>query len=203
MNACRSRQPALLAALPRSDVAGRRAQQRHRAARRRDTTPTCAKSASSCSPTAPGPRPTSSNSSVSRSVPPAALARRSTPTRRRRRSRVVRRRAADRAWLGGRRGQIAQGRGQAAAQPRAAGRATRWSAAAGSMSAPRRRDGEIELAIRAEGPRILLDPVLRETWRGREAAGRSSRALPAPGSRTASPPKPAARSSCPTRRRQC
>jgi histidine phosphotransferase ChpT len=26
-----------------------------------------------------------------------------------------------------------------------------------------RRDGEIELAVRAEGPRILLDPVLRET----------------------------------------
>jgi histidine phosphotransferase ChpT len=25
------------------------------------------------------------------------------------------------------------------------------------------RDGEIELAVRAEGPRILLDPVLRET----------------------------------------
>jgi histidine phosphotransferase ChpT len=26
-----------------------------------------------------------------------------------------------------------------------------------------RRDGEIELAVRAEGPRILLDPVLRDT----------------------------------------
>jgi histidine phosphotransferase ChpT len=26
-----------------------------------------------------------------------------------------------------------------------------------------RRDGQIELAVRAEGPRILLDPVLRET----------------------------------------
>jgi histidine phosphotransferase ChpT len=26
-----------------------------------------------------------------------------------------------------------------------------------------RRDGEVELAVRAEGPRILLDPVLRET----------------------------------------
>jgi histidine phosphotransferase ChpT len=26
-----------------------------------------------------------------------------------------------------------------------------------------RRDGEVEIAIRAEGPRILLDPVLRET----------------------------------------
>ena len=26
-----------------------------------------------------------------------------------------------------------------------------------------RRDGEIELAVRAEGPRILLDPALRET----------------------------------------
>jgi histidine phosphotransferase ChpT len=26
-----------------------------------------------------------------------------------------------------------------------------------------RRDGEIELAVRGEGPRILLDPVLRET----------------------------------------
>jgi histidine phosphotransferase ChpT len=26
-----------------------------------------------------------------------------------------------------------------------------------------RRDGEIEIAVRAEGPRILLDPVLRET----------------------------------------
>ena len=25
------------------------------------------------------------------------------------------------------------------------------------------RDGEIELAVRADGPRILLDPVLRET----------------------------------------
>jgi histidine phosphotransferase ChpT len=25
------------------------------------------------------------------------------------------------------------------------------------------RDGEVELVIRAEGPRILLDPVLRET----------------------------------------
>ena len=31
------------------------------------------------------------------------------------------------------------------------------------MSAPKRRDGELELAIRAEGPRILLDPVLRDT----------------------------------------
>ena len=29
-----------------------------------------------------------------------------------------------------------------------------------------RRDGEIELAVRAEGPRILLDPVLRETLAG-------------------------------------
>ena len=39
----------------------------------------------------------------------------------------------------------------------------RWFAAAGSTSAPSARDGSIELVIRAEGPRILLDPELRET----------------------------------------
>ena len=31
------------------------------------------------------------------------------------------------------------------------------------MSAPKCSDGQIELAVRAEGPRILLDPALRET----------------------------------------
>jgi histidine phosphotransferase ChpT len=35
------------------------------------------------------------------------------------------------------------------------------------------RDGEIELAVRAEGPRILLDPVLRETL----ASGATGEAL--------------------------
>ena len=33
------------------------------------------------------------------------------------------------------------------------------------------RDGEIELVIRAEGPRILLDPVLRETLETGGAGG--------------------------------
>src|SRR5213595_1471709 len=36
-----------------------------------------------------------------------------------------------------------------------------------------RRDGEIELAVRAEGPRILLDPALRETL----ASGATSGAI--------------------------
>ena len=34
-----------------------------------------------------------------------------------------------------------------------------------------RGDGEIELAVRAEGPRILLDPVLRETLGARRSEG--------------------------------
>jgi histidine phosphotransferase ChpT len=34
-----------------------------------------------------------------------------------------------------------------------------------------RRDGEIELAVRAEGPRILLDPALRETLASGESGG--------------------------------
>ncbi len=33
------------------------------------------------------------------------------------------------------------------------------------------RDGELELAIRAEGPRILLDPVLRDTLAGGGSGG--------------------------------
>ncbi len=34
-----------------------------------------------------------------------------------------------------------------------------------------RRDGEIELAVRAEGPRILLDPALRDMLEGQESDG--------------------------------
>ena len=41
--------------------------------------------------------------------------------------------------------------------------ATRWSAEDISTSAPNAQTARIELAVRAEGPRILLDPVLRET----------------------------------------
>ena len=59
--------------------------------------------------------------------------------------------------------QTAQGRGQIAAQPGAARRRCAWCAAAGSMSAPSSTDDGLELVIRAEGPRILLDPTLRET----------------------------------------
>ena len=56
-----------------------------------------------------------------------------------------------------------------------------------------RRDGELELVIRAEGPRILLDPDAARDARQRAAGRRrSSRARPAPGWRTAWPPRPAA-----------
>ena len=41
-------------------------------------------------------------------------------------------------------------------------------------------------SIRAEGPRILLDPALRETLANGAGEARSSRARPAPGWRTAS-----------------
>ena len=59
------------------------------------------------------------------------------------------------------------------------------------------RDGEIELAVRAEGPRILLDPVLRETLTsGAGGEAPSSRAPPARGWRTALRLKRAERSSC-------
>ena len=54
----------------------------------------------------------------------------------------------------------------------------------------------IELAVRAEGPRILLDPALRETLSCGGTGTVEPRAAGA-GSRTASPPKPAERSGCP------
>ena len=65
------------------------------------------------------------------------------------------------------------------------------------------RDGDVELVIRAEGPRILLDPVLRETLATAGAAEPSNRGLLAPGSRIASPRRPAERSSCPTSTTSC
>ena len=161
----RPRQPALLAPVPRPDVAGRRAQQRHRAAGRRAATRRCARSASSCSPTAPGPRPTSSNSSAWRSAPRAASATRSTRARREAALEgLFGRRAADRARLDGRRRQIAQGRGQAAAQPRACSPAMRWCAAAGSMSAPRAATSGIE----------LVDPRRRAAHPARSRAARDA-----------------------------
>ena len=86
-------------------------------------------------------------------------------------------------WAG-RRADLAQGRGQAAAQPRACWPAMRWSAAAGSMSAPSARDDAIEIVIRAEGPRILLDPSFARPCSKAWPAARSSRAPPAPGWRT-------------------
>ena len=62
------------------------------------------------------------------------------------------------------------------------------------------RTSEIELVIRAEGPRILLDPVAsRDAARRAAPTARSSRAPPAPGWRTAWRRRRAGRSSCPTR----
>ena len=65
-------------------------------------------------------------------------------------------------WVVERR-QAAQGRGQAAAQSCACSPAMRWCAAAGSMSARNARTARSSSLIRAEGPRMLLDPALRET----------------------------------------
>ena len=53
-----------------------------------------------------------------------------------------------------------------------------------------RRDGEIELVIRAEGPRILLDPMLRETL----AKGGSRRRRRAPRRRRLAGAQPGGRS---------
>ena len=68
-----------------------------------------------------------------------------------------------------------------------------------------RSDGELELVIRAEGPRILLDPALRETLaQGQLGRRRSSRAPPAPGWRTAWPPRRGGDDpACPTRPTKC
>ena len=55
------------------------------------------------------------------------------------------------------------------------------------------RDGEIELVIRAEGPRILLDPVLRETLTRGGSREASKPARPVPGLLTIWRRKPADR----------
>ena len=58
------------------------------------------------------------------------------------------------------------------------------------------RDGALEIVIRAEGPRILLDPsCARRSLQGQLGRRRSNRAPPAPGWRTAWRRRRAARSS--------
>jgi histidine phosphotransferase ChpT len=78
---------------------------------------------------------------------------------------------------------------------------------AGARRAARRGRGEqwttFELVIRAEGPRLLLDPSFRETLQRGRGPDRSNRALPAHGSRTALCRKRGDRCSCPIRTSNC
>ena len=61
----------------------------------------------------------------------------------------------------------------------------------------------LEMAIRGEGPRVMLDAgAARDASNGVPADGRSSRVPRAPGSPRPWPRKAAARSACPSRRRK-
>ena len=200
----RSRQPALLAPVPRPDVARSARSTTASSCSPTSRIPRCATSASNCLPTAPGHRPTSSNSSASRSAPAAASAKRSTPTRRRRALEGVfgAERRIELGWMVGD-GKLPKGAVKlllnlALLAGDALVRGGRLDVGA------ERSDEQIELADPRRGAANPARPgASRDAGQRRERRGRSSRARPAPGSRTASRPKPAARSGCPIRRARC
>ena len=110
---------------------------------------------------------------------------------------AVRRRAADRARLGGRRPTSCPRAPSSCCSTSRCSPATRWCAAAGSTSAPNagRRDRDRRSAPKGRGS-CSIPRFARRSPRRR--GGRSSRAPPAPGWRTAWPRRRAARSSFPT-----
>ena len=95
--------------------------------------------------------------------------------------------------------QAAQGRGQVAAQPRAARGRRAWCAAAGSMSAPNAATDQVELAVRARGAAdparsglagdagerrraATVEPRAAGAWLAHSLVSRSGRLDPAVGS---------------------